>query len=147
MELSMRHVKALVNPEIAPLRLAGALIGLFAGTRDRAIFDFASRRAEHKLDVSAVLAGMADDARTRGLRRAFCRDDVRKFLVFIAQRAAFQLPMLRRTLHPLRKMAPVTYGTHGTCEMMRTRSKNGGCILKHRRSRRIDGGKTTARSR
>src|SRR6478672_13358583 len=121
MELSMRHVKALVNPEIAPLRLAGVLICLFAGPRNCAIFDFAFRRADHKLDVSAVLAGMADDARTRGLRRAFCRDKIRKFLVFIAQCAAFQLPMLRRTFHSLRKMAPVTCGGHGTGEMMRTR--------------------------
>src|SRR6267142_2258115 len=110
--VSMRHAKALFNPEIAPLRLAGVLVCLFAGPRNRAIFDFAFRRAEHKLNVSAMFAGMADDPRSRGWRGAFCRHKIREFLVFITQRAAFQLPMLRGTFHALRKMAPVSGGGH-----------------------------------
>ena len=41
----MRHEVALFNPEVAPLRFAGALISLFAGTRDGAVFNLALRRA------------------------------------------------------------------------------------------------------
>src|SRR5947209_15077674 len=113
----MKHSVALFNPEIAPFSLAGAFVCLFAGTRDRAVFNLALLRTEHKLDVSAVLAGVADDARTSRWRGAFCGNDIREFLVFIAQRAAFQLSMLRCALDPLRKMTPVSHGSHRTCEM------------------------------
>jgi hypothetical protein len=50
-----------LSPQV---RFAGALIRFFAGTRDLAIFDLAFRRAEHKLNMPAVLARMADDARS-----------------------------------------------------------------------------------
>src|SRR5579871_1886031 len=118
----MRHSVALFNPEVAPFRLAGAFIGLFAGARDGAIFNLAVGRAERKLNVSAMFARMAHDARSSRWRGAFCGDEIRKFLVFIAKSAAFQLPVLRRAFHPLRKMAPVACGGHRTCEMLRTRS-------------------------
>src|SRR5438309_11845774 len=85
----------LFHPELAPVRFAGALIGRFAGPRDCAIFNLAFRRAEHKLNVSAVLAGMAHDARSGGCRIVLGCDEIREFLVFIAECAALQLPMLR----------------------------------------------------
>jgi hypothetical protein len=135
------------NPEIAPFRFAGAFIGFFAGARDGAILYFAVLCAERKLDMAAMLAGMTHNARSCGWRGAFGGEEIRKFLVFITQRAAFQLPVLRRAFHSLGEMAPVSCGSHGTHEMMRTRSKDGSRIGKHHRPRRVDGGKTTAGSR
>jgi hypothetical protein len=79
---------SLFCPGITPVRFAGALIGLFAGPRDCAIFNLAFSRAERKLDVSAVLAGMAHDARSGKWRIVLGCDEIRKFLVFIAECAA-----------------------------------------------------------
>jgi len=84
----------LFNTEIAPFSFAGALIGFLAGARDGAIFYFAFRRAECKLNMAAMLAGMADNARSWRGPTIFGSDEIRKFLVFITQRTAFQLPML-----------------------------------------------------
>jgi hypothetical protein len=87
-ELSVRHELALFHPAVAPFRFAGTLIGLFAGTRDCSVFNFAFRRAEHKLNMSAVLAGMAHNARSCRWQIVSGRNEIRKFLVFIAECAA-----------------------------------------------------------
>ncbi len=99
------------------------------------------------LNVSAVLAGMAHDARSRRWRIVLCRDEIRKFLVFIAKCAALQLPMLRCAFHALRKMTPVARSGHGTGEMMWTRRENCSRTGNQGRADGIDGGKAAPRSR
>src|SRR5882757_5267053 len=93
-ELAVRLEVALFNPGIAPFSFAGTLVRLFAGTRHRAVFNFPVGRAEHKLNMAAMLAGMADNALSCRWRITPGRDKIRKFLVFITQFPAFQLPML-----------------------------------------------------
>src|ERR1700739_116747 len=115
----------LFNPEIAPFRFAGAFVGFFAGASDCAVFNLALRRAEYKLDVPAVLARMADNARSCWWQRIFGGDEIRKFLVLITQRAAFQLAVLRCAFDALRKMTPVACGGHGARAMMRAWWKEG----------------------
>ena len=63
--------QALFDPTVTPFCFAGAFICFFAGTRDRTVFNLACGRAERKLNVSAMLAGMADDARSRVLALRF----------------------------------------------------------------------------
>src|SRR6185437_6553240 len=125
---------ALFGPTLAPFSFASTFIGFFAGACDGAIFDFAFRCAERQLNMAAMLAGMADNARFCRWRIGFGGDEIRKFFVFITQRAAFQLAMLRCALHTLGEMAPVSGNGHGTCEMMRTGSDDGGLIRNQRRS-------------
>src|SRR5256885_3388290 len=107
MELSVWHERALFNPDVAPFRFAGELVSLFAGARHRPVFNLTLWRTQCQLNVSTVLARMADDARSRRWRIIFGDHQVRKFLIFIAQLSAFQLAMLRRTFYTLGKMAPV----------------------------------------
>src|SRR5438270_13834145 len=99
--LAVRREFTLFKPEVAPFRFASALISLFAGARDRTVLNLTVGRAEHKLDMSAVLAGMAHDARSCRSRTVLGHHEIRKFLVFIAERAALQLPMLRCAFHAL----------------------------------------------
>jgi len=136
----------LFDPQIAPFRFAGALIGLFVGARDCAIFDFALGRAKHKLNVPAMLAGMADDACCRRWRIDPGSNEIRKFLIFIAERSAFQLAMLRRAFHALREMAPITGCGHGASEMMRAGSKDCDIVHNQRRPGSINSSKTARRS-
>src|SRR5882757_5166995 len=79
--VTLRQEFALPNPAVAPLRFAGAFVALFAGTGDCAVVNFPLCGAEHKLNVTAVLAGMADDARWCRWRRSSGQHEVRKFLV------------------------------------------------------------------
>jgi len=61
-EQSVQQVFALFEPHAAPFSFAGALISFFAGPRNGAIFYFALGRAERKLNMAAMPAGMADNA-------------------------------------------------------------------------------------
>src|SRR5258708_40155080 len=127
-ELSVRLKFVLFNPGIAPFSFAGALVRLFAGTRHSAVFNFPVGRAEHKLNVPAMLARMADNARCARWRITPGRNKIREFLVFIAQIPAFQLPVLRRAFYTLGEMAPIPGRSHGARVLMRTRGRDGGRV-------------------
>src|SRR5579864_6493094 len=144
MELSVKQMFALFNPHIAPLSFAGALVSLFAGARDCAAFNLAVGCTERKLNVSAVLPRMSDDARATLRYGNFCGDDVRKLLVFISQVAALQLTVLRRAFYPLRKMAPVAGCGHGTHAGMRARREDVRRIRDQRGARGVHGGKAAS---
>ena len=56
MELYVKQMFALFNPDIAPLSFAGTFVSFFAGARHCPAFDSPLRRAQRQLNVPTVFS-------------------------------------------------------------------------------------------